>query len=121
MSERGDSIVAAGRLTRPEARDGTTEPRAERSPYVSVNAGGRINLCYIARNPGARGWKVHSAPLEIDHKTGEPHLQVTTAPARSLSDELTAVALAGSADGESVFAFTRNGNVQRFSIPQTVR
>jgi hypothetical protein len=121
MSERGDSIVAAGRLTRPEAPDGTTDPTAERSPYVAVGAGGQINLCYIARNRGARGWKVHSAPLEIDHETREPHLQVTTAPARSLSDELAVVALAGSADGESVFAFTQNGNVQKFSIPQTVR
>ena len=32
---------------------------------------------------------------------------VTTAPARSLSDELAVVSLAGSADGESVYAFTQ--------------
>jgi hypothetical protein len=118
MSEHGDAIVAAGRLTRPEKADGTVDLRAERSPYIAIGAGGQINLFYTARESAARGWKVHSVPLEIDQRTGEPQIAKMTAPARPLSGELAVVSLAGSADGQSVYAFTQSGEAHRFSVPR---
>jgi hypothetical protein len=118
MSEQGDAIVAAGRLTRREKGDGSVDPVAERSPYVAIGAGGRINLFYIARESAARGWKVHSVPLDIDPETGEPHIAPLPVPPRPLSEELAVVSLAGSADGESVYAFTESGRAHRFSVPR---
>ena len=73
---------ARRRDRRGRALDAARESRRHRSirrrngPPTSRSApAAQINLFYIARQPAARGWKVHSVPLEIDHETGEPHLQ----------------------------------------------
>lgn len=120
MSERGDAIVAAGRLTLPCADDGGIVSTAERSPYVTIGPDGEINLCYISRSPGARGWALKLAALELDRETGLPHVSAYQVP-QVLAEDLAVVSLAGTADGKSVYAFTDDGAARRFSIPAPAR
>jgi hypothetical protein len=117
MSEQGDAIVAAGRLTALDHASGPMDPTAERSPYIAVSATGQINVVYTARKAGARTWKLQTVPLELDGTTGEPHVAATGGPARPLAEELAVASLAGTADGHSIYVFTDNGEVRRFSIP----
>jgi hypothetical protein len=121
LSTEGDAIVAAGRLIEPEKTDGPSQPSAERSPYIAIGANGQISLFYIARLSGDRGWKLHSSPLELDGATGVPHVRPTIEPRRPLGNELAVVSLAGTADGQSVYAFADNGRIRRLSVPLTTR
>ncbi len=53
MSEDGDEILSAGRLTLPAAAGSAQrQPMTERTPSVSVGPAGRLALAYLARRAG---------------------------------------------------------------------
>jgi hypothetical protein len=112
----GDSITAAGRLTRPESADLEKDEVLERMPNVVLGAGGKISLVYLSRSRGKKSWKLRSADLEVDPATAQPR----TRDGRSsvVGDGLALSSLVVSADGKSVYGLDACGGLRKQSIPQ---
>ncbi len=72
MSESGDEILSAGRLTLPAPASAQGRPVVERSPSVSVSPSGRATLAYLTRraashrggcaSPRSRLGRQHTSP-----------------------------------------------------------
>ena len=75
LNAAGTEIVAAGRLTRPDAGQGRDSEVEERLPAVGRSTSGdQPVLTYLARTSMEKRWRVRIAPLRFDTSTGAPYL-----------------------------------------------
>jgi hypothetical protein len=121
MSDRGDAILAAGRLTAAPTGGMSEDNRLERFPSVAVDVGGEIRVVYLARRLTERTARLCSSAIQFDTETGRPCLDMTRRPPRVLSDDLAMAPLLVSADGSKVFGRTSSGRVTQFSLDKSVR
>jgi hypothetical protein len=116
LSEGARVIVAAGRLA------GTAGEAAhtfdERAPNIAIGPGGEVRLVYLARPARQGGWRLRSAVLEFDGRTGRPLSVVDDRPAPGPDAELATSPLVVTTDGATVFGLSRSGghSVVPFSI-----
>jgi hypothetical protein len=117
LSEQGDSIVAARRLTEPIRAETERDQTAERCPYVAVGAGGRMSLLYLTRRFGHGSWTLDWAAFELDRQTGDPIVSTVPEGRHTLGAGLAAVPLVGAADGHSVYAVASSGQIVKHAVP----
>ncbi len=119
MSEPGDEILCAGRLTVPAARSGQERQVFERTPSVSVDPAGQPTLAYLARTQGDSSWRLCTAALSFDHATGKPKIAGVPAPAGEATGCLLPAAPTFSTDGQFVFASAGDGRIKKYSVPSS--
>ena len=71
MSERGDEILSAGRLTESSSATGDIEALVERSPSVAVGPSRRLTLAYLTRARGETSWRLCLAALFARRTNGQ--------------------------------------------------
>jgi hypothetical protein len=118
MSDVGDAIVDAGRLTRPGSAGSRDEDVSERMPSVVVGRNGKMSLVYFARRPDEGGWTLRSVELELDRATSLPRTRQSQNESSVLAGDLGLSSLVVSADGESVYTFEEFAGPTRHSIPK---
>jgi hypothetical protein len=112
MSDDAGAIVAAGPLTATAEEDTTRDSVEERFPNVAVDSAGDIRLVYLERAHRDRAWRLRSAPLELDARTGRPEiLRGADAPVTGPDTRLRAAPLLVSADGTTVYGLLRSGRL----------
>jgi hypothetical protein len=117
LSEGGRVIVAAGRLGGTVGTAGeAARDIEERLPSVAVDTAGVIRLVYLAR-PYRRGaWRLRSAVVEFDGRTGRPVSVAGDGPAPGPDAELVPAPLVVSSDGATVFGLSRSGGLAALPI-----
>jgi hypothetical protein len=115
MNDEGDAIVKAGRLTQPGPEESENDSIFERLPSVVIGAGGNLSLAYLTRNSCEMSWQLHLAELEIDAESRLPRMKPRAQP-HPLAKGLAPSALVVSANGESVHALDRSGQIVKLSI-----
>ena len=120
MSDQADAILAAGPLSEPatDQPEPASAERAERLPSIAVEAGGTIRLVWLAQRPGAGSWRLRSAVLQLDPKTGRPRLDSAAAATIGPAAELATAPPVLSADGGRVFSLAGPGRIA--SVPVTL-
>ncbi len=117
MSERGDEILSAGRLTGSARASDDHDALVERTPSVAVGPSGRLTLAYLTRARGETSWQLRLAALSIPRETGKP--VIAAVPSRTDDDVpngLLAMAPTFSTDGQSVFASAQDGGIKKYSL-----
>jgi hypothetical protein len=116
LSDDTATIVAAGRLTSATAGDNTASCGVdERFPNVAVGPEGQTRLVYIERRDHDQPWRLRSAPLELDARTGRPAVASDAVlPPYGPDEGLQAAPLVLSPDGAVVYALLRSGRLARF-------
>jgi hypothetical protein len=109
MNDEGDTIVSAGRLTRPGQDEEKNDTRSERMPTVAVGSRGEFGLVYLAREPDAVSWQLRMVKLEIDHARRSVGIQPEREADTVFADGLAVAALVVSADAKSVHAIDISG------------
>jgi hypothetical protein len=112
MSDDARTIVAAGRLT--ATPDGDTAPVGleERFPDVAIGPGGDIRLVYLERSHRDCPWRLRSAALELDARTGRPAVvKGAESPAFRPDPGLQGAPLVVSADGTTVYGLLHSGEL----------
>jgi hypothetical protein len=104
MNDEGDTIVSAGRLTRPGQDEKKNDKLSERMPTVVVGSRGQFGLVYLAREPDAVSWQLRTVKLEIDHAGRSVGIQPEREADTVVNDGLALSALVVSADAKSVHA-----------------
>jgi hypothetical protein len=117
MSELGDEILSAGRLTAP-APGSTAQgrPVVERLPSVSVSPSGRIKLAYLTRARSESSWRLSVAALSLEQATGKPVIAGLAPPSEEVPSGLLPVQPTFSADGQSVFTAADDGRIKAHSL-----
>jgi hypothetical protein len=117
MSEGGDEILSAGRLTVPAPGfSAQGRPVVERLPSVSVvDPSGGLTLAYLTRVRGEPSWRLCVTALSLEKSTGKPVIAAVAAPAAELTNGLLPVQPTFSADGQSVFASAEDGQIKTYS------
>jgi hypothetical protein len=117
MSEGGDEILSAGRLTLPAAAGSAPRrPMMERMPSVAVGPTGQLALAYLARAQGDPSWRLCIAALSLDQQTGKPKLAGVPAQTGEVTDGLLPLPPTFSTDGQSVFASAGDGHIKKYSV-----
>jgi hypothetical protein len=111
----GGAIVAAGRMTGPDAD--LSPDHDERFPSLSVQPNGLV-LVYLTLSPQPTGWQLRVAPVELDPTTGAPRARM--AAARILADQRMPVPPVVLADGRRIASPHRDARpadgVDRFAL-----
>jgi hypothetical protein len=118
MNHGYDEIQAAGPLYRPVAMNPATESVEERFPAVAVDALGRLSLYYMTRGHREKAWRLCSARLELDPRTGGPHGIPSETAAGAIADGLAAEPPLISADGKRVFAMATTGELRTIKLAE---
>ena len=116
MSEFGDEILSAGRLTQPAPASAQGRPVFERSPSVSVSPSGHITLAYLARARSESSWRLSVAALSLEQATGKPVIGGLPGRSEEVPSGLLPVQPVFSADGQSVFAAADDGRIKAHSL-----
>jgi hypothetical protein len=112
MSEGARVIVAAGRLAGTSASsDPADRDIEERSPSVAVGPSGEIRLVYLARSGRPGTWRLRSALVDFDARTGRPTAASGDGPVPDRDAQLVASPLVLSSDGATVFGLSRSGDL----------
>jgi hypothetical protein len=105
MSPDGSAIEASGPMLEKGLRGSADNVSAKRFPNLAVAADGTICIVYLSRPPGHRHMRLEATLVEVDAKSGRPHLVSDQLP-RVLAEECATVPTVFSADGKSVFAIS---------------
>ena len=116
MSEFGDEILSAGRLTAPSPARAQGRPVVERLPSVSVSPSGRVTLAYLTRVRGEPSWRLRVAALSLEPTTHKPVITGVSVPTESLPAGLLPAPPTFSADGQSVFTAADDGRIKEYSL-----
>jgi hypothetical protein len=112
MSDDARSIVAAGRIAAAGEAGPARGAVEERLPNIAFGPDGDPRLVYLERRNGEAAWRLRSAGIGFDPRTGRPTVvdsdDVTTP---EPSQELQPAALLVSLDGATVFGRSRSGQV----------
>lgn len=123
LSPDGTSIVAAGRLLRPDGDDAPSQTIEERLPSVGTARDGTALFAYLTRASGESTWALWVATLMADATSGAPRVP-TTGGMRKVAEGCEAVVPVFSADGRWVYATRRNARseslLERFAVAPTV-
>jgi hypothetical protein len=117
LGDQAESILAAGRLTVPEAVGPNDTHREEQHPTVAVGPGGTLRLVYLKRRKCEKSARLYSAELDFESGTGRPYL----APGREGSSRIRGEGLGlapllVSSDGMKVFGLDVEGQVHAYSL-----
>ena len=113
MNERGDEILAAGRLIEPALGSTVSRPVDERMPIVSVRRSGEITLAYLTRAHADRSFSLSVAPLALDRRTGRP---VVAGRPGELASDLRLIPPTFSSDGQDVLASAKEGRIKKYPV-----
>ena len=113
LSDGAEAIVAAGRLTRTPGEDSACAGIEERFPNVAIGQHGDLRLVYLERSDRARSWRLRSAVLDFDGRTGRPMVAAANTDAPESPEELHAAPLLVSADGATVYGMSQSGGPGR--------
>jgi len=116
MNDRYDEIQAAGPLNCLVAHRSAIESVAERFPTIAVGAEGKLSLVYMTRKPEEKSWRLNSARLELDPKTGEPYRLPKEKAPGAFAEGLAADPPLVSADGKRVFARATTGELTTIKL-----
>jgi hypothetical protein len=116
MSEGGDEILSAGRLTPPGSGSGLSRSIVERMPSVAVGPAGRLTLAYLTRARGESSWRLCLAALSLEERTGTPVIADVPAPKDDATNGLLPMPPTFSADGLAVFASAQDGRIKKYSL-----
>jgi hypothetical protein len=116
MSEGGDEIRSAGRLTAPGSGSAESRSLIERMPSVSVGPPGRLTLAYLTRGRQETSWRLCLAALSFKKESGKPVVVEVSAPKQEVTDGLLPMPPTFSADGQSVFASAQDGRIKKYSL-----
>lgn len=116
VSDDARSIVAAGRLTRP-IPGGEAVAVEERFPSVAVGPEGEIRLAYLERRISDNTYRLRSALLEFDSRTGRPKAVTGVhSPVPDAQSELQPTPLLISADGATVYGYSLSGELAALPV-----
>jgi hypothetical protein len=116
MNDRYDEIQAAGPLNGLVAKSSAIESVAQRFPTIAVGADGKLSLLYMTRQPEEKSWRLDSARLERDPKTGRPYLLPNEKARAVFTEGLAADPPLVSADGKCVFARASTGELTTIKL-----
>jgi hypothetical protein len=116
MSEDGDQILSAGRLTAPGSGSALSRSTVERMPSVAVSPSGRLTLAYLTRARRETSWRLCLAAFSLEEGTGRPVIASAAAPDEGGRNGLLPMPPTFSADGLAVFASARDGRIKKFSL-----
>jgi hypothetical protein len=112
MSDDARRIVAAGRLT-PTEGDGIEERR----PNVAVGRAGDIHMVYLERSSRQAPWRLRSALLEFDRRTGRPMAAAAEdGPVSGPRGAIQAAPLLVSSDGATVYGLSQSGGLAAMPV-----
>jgi hypothetical protein len=110
MSEGARLVVAAGRLAGTSGSSGEADGDIEeRSPSVAVGPSGETRLVYLSRSCRRGTWRLRSALVDFDGRTGRPRAVSGDGPVPDWDAGLVASPLVLSTDGATVFGLSRSG------------
>ncbi len=117
LGEQAESILAAGRLTVPEAVEPYASHLEEQHPNVAVGPGGALRLVYLERRKCEKSARLCTAELHFDAGTGRPSLEAEYKGSSRIRGEGLAMApLLVSCDGTKVFGLDASGRVSTFGL-----
>jgi hypothetical protein len=119
MSEGGHEIVAAGPLTGPATSPVSNRSFVERTPNVTVGPSGRLKLAFLRRAKGETSWRLCLAALSLEKASGKPVISPMCETIWDAAHNLLASPPTFSIDGQTVFASAEDGQIKRYSLPQT--
>jgi hypothetical protein len=120
MSDDGKSIVGAGRLTGAAGGASASGVVEERYPNVAVGTDGDIHLVYLERSAREKRWRLRSARLGFDPRTGRPTAKAGgTRAFPDPADDLQPAPLLVSTDGATVYALARSGRLATVPVGQS--
>ena len=111
LSDGAETIVAAGRLTGTTGEDSPYGGIEERFPNVAVSQHGDLRLVYLERSDRVSSWRLRSAVLDFDARTGRPIVAAANSDAPESPEELRAAPLLVSSDGATVYGMSRSGGL----------
>jgi hypothetical protein len=109
MDDDASTIVAAGRLTRPDRDEDKYDYVSERMPAIAVGAGGQISLVYLACERGKPSWQMRVVTLEFDRERLLPRIEQRSKDYRLVAEGLALAPLVVSADARFVHALDISG------------
>ncbi len=117
LSDDARSIVAAGPLTTTDSDDPEAARFDQRFPEVVHAPDGSSRIVFEERRPRSRTYRMVSAPIEFDSRTGRPHVSANRVRSQSPpSREMEAAPFLISGDGATAFAFSRTGQLSAFPL-----
>jgi hypothetical protein len=117
LSDDASRIVAAGPVIEDNGGETESDEVERRFPNVAVGPDGHSRLVFLERRDGTNIWRLRSAPLEFDAKTGRPRA-VASRPGPDPESEVTLqpAPLLLSADGATVYGLSASGRLGAWPV-----